>query len=234
MSFRRRRRLNGQFDLLEAGTAAAEARRTWASTLAIIFIVHWALGLVALVGMLILVALTVLDDRRTRGPPQGALAVERVVFGATTGQPPILKSVSFTLAAGACLAVIGPSAAGKSTLGYLPQDIELLSGKVAENIALSGDVADSSEGIVDAARMAGAHEMILRLPKGYETEVGEGGHALSGGQRQRIGLARALFGQPCLVVLDEPDATSTPKVNWRWWSTCGCTPWAAWWLRATC
>jgi ATP-binding cassette subfamily C exporter for protease/lipase len=89
-------------------------------------------------------------------------------------------------------------------LGYLPQDIELFEGSIAENIARFGEV--SPEKVIAAARSAGLHEMILRFPKGYDTPIGEAGNLLSGGQRQRIGLARAVYGDPVLVVLDEPNA----------------------------
>jgi ATP-binding cassette subfamily C exporter for protease/lipase len=171
--------------------------------------------------------------------PKGFLTVEALMAGAPGQQVAIVKGVQFAVQPGEVLAVVGPSASGKTTLakllvglwpaisgkvrldgadihtwdkaevgpylGYLPQGVELLDGTLAENIARFGDV-DMVQ-VEAAARLVGLHELIMSLPKGYNSPVGRDGAMLSGGQRQRVGLARALYGKPVFVVLDEPNSS---------------------------
>ena len=171
--------------------------------------------------------------------PKGMLTVEGLMAGAPGQQVPIVRGVQFALSPGEVLAVVGPSASGKTTLarllvglwpamsgkvrldgvdvytwektelgpylGYLPQGVELLDGTLAENIARFGEV-DMAQ-VEAAARLVGVHELIMSLPEGYNSPVGRDGAMLSGGQRQRVGLARALYGKPVFVVLDEPNSS---------------------------
>jgi ATP-binding cassette subfamily C exporter for protease/lipase len=171
--------------------------------------------------------------------PKGYLTVEGLMAGAPGQQVPIVRGVQFGLAKGEVLAVVGPSASGKTTLarllvglwpamsgkvrldgadvftwdkselgpylGYLPQGVELLEGSLAENIARFGEV-DMAQ-VEAAARLVGLHELIMSLPQAYNSPIGRDGAMLSGGQRQRVGLARALYGKPVFVVLDEPNSS---------------------------
>lgn len=171
--------------------------------------------------------------------PKGMLTVESIVAAAPGTQTPIIRGMNLAIPAGTAVAVIGPSASGKSSLarlmvgvwptssgtvrldgadihawnkaelgphiGYVPQDVELFDGSLADNIARFGEVDRAK--VEAAAKVVGLHELIMALPNGYDAEIGDAGCFLSGGERQRVALARAIYGIPRFIVLDEPNSS---------------------------
>ena len=179
------------------------------------------------------------DTTTTELPePEGKISVEGVSYVHKGLERPALRNVSFDVEPGETLAIIGPSAAGKTTLarllvgidaphtghvrldgmeisrwdsqdrgrhvGYLPQEIGLIGETVCDAISRLQEIDDTM--VIGAARLAGVHETIMNLPKGYDTPIGVGGNVLSGGERQRVALARAVYGGPRFVLLDEPNS----------------------------
>ncbi|GAA4876401.1 type I secretion system permease/ATPase [Ferrimonas pelagia] len=188
----------------------------------------------------------VLDAQQTPLPlprPKGELLVNNLSYIPPGEKLPLLKKIGFRLAAGKCLAVLGGSGEGKSTLlklllgmdqpsageiridgaslnqwdpeslgqymGYVPQELELINGTVAQNIGRFGEANDDL--VLSAAQLTGVHSLVTKLPNGYETKIGDSGMRLSVGQRQRIALARAIYGSPQLLLLDEPAANLDPQ-----------------------
>ncbi|AGX86788.1 type I secretion system permease/ATPase [Candidatus Symbiobacter mobilis] len=182
--------------------------------------------------------LDVVSDPMPLPKPSGVVSVEELSLVPFGARKPVVHGVRFALEAGEVLAIVGPSASGKTSLaralvglwppaagkvrldgaelsqwspqalgsyiGYLPQDVELLAGTVQENIARFTQA--DAESVLQAAQVAGCHDLVLQLAQGYDTRLGEGGTKLSAGQSQRVALARCFFGDPALVVLDEPDS----------------------------
>lgn len=182
------------------------------------------------------------DDRRESRmqlpPVLGGLEVSKMTVIPPGANKPVLVEINFSMKPGEVIAVVGPSASGKTSLvraligvwkpirghvrldgmeisewdhdevgpqiGYVPQEIEFYDGSVAENIARLGEI--NSQEVVRVCQLLGIHEMILTFPKGYDTPLGETGFALSGGQKQRIAIARALYGNPKFIIMDEPNA----------------------------